>query len=248
MSTVLELESVTKRFGGVTALDDVDWRVNIGETRAIIGPNGAGKSTFFNVVSGQLSPTSGRVLFDGEDISGLSPEIIARKGIVKTFQTTNVFEKLTVFENVRLGAQVRESTYNMATHYRNLDRVAERAEEVLGQLRLEEFRDEVVEDLSHGDQRKVEIGISLAADPEVLLFDEPTAGMSSDEQQNVLDFLRTLSTDTDITIVVTEHDVEFIMNLADEVTVLHQGEIISEGAPEEITSDEHVQTVYLGEE
>jgi len=248
MPSVLEIESVTKRFGGLTALNDIDWQVERGRTKAIIGPNGAGKSTFFNVISGQLAPTSGSVRFECEDIAGRSPNEIASLGVIKTFQTTNVFEGSTVFENVRLGSQVRSTTYNMVTHYRNLDAVAERAEAVIGQLGLEDSRDDLVEDLSHGNQRKVEIGISLAADPAVILLDEPTAGMSPDEQRNVLSVLQELAEDSDITFVITEHDVEFIMDLAETVTVLHQGEIIAEGEPAEIQSDERVQNVYLGEE
>lgn len=246
-SAVLRTRDLTKRFGSLTAVDEVTWSVEPGETKAIIGPNGAGKSTFFNMLSGVFPPTSGEIEFSGESITGKQEHEIARLGLVKTYQKTNIFGESTVFENIRIAAQMNETTYDMWSKSSNLTSVNERTEAVLDRVGLSEERDRVAEELPHGLQRKIEVGIALATDPDVILFDEPIAGMSEDGRREILTVLEELSEDPSLTIVLTEHDFDLVMNFAEEITVLHQGSILTEGTPEEITSDEEVQRVYLGD-
>lgn len=245
-SEALKTENLTKRFGTLAAVDGVSWSVDPGTTKAIIGPNGAGKSTFFNLVSGVLPPTSGKVSFNGDSIANKQEHEIARLGLVKTFQKTNIYEESTVFENIRIAAQMKETTFNMWSRADNLSSVTEQTEEVLTRLDLNANRDQVASDLPHGLRRKVEVGIALATQPDIILFDEPIAGMSEDGRHEMLDVINELSSDPSLTIVITEHDFDFIMNLADEVTVFHQGEVLIEGSPEEIANNGQVQEVYLG--
>jgi branched-chain amino acid transport system ATP-binding protein len=246
-SAILRTRDLTKRFGSLTAVDEVTWSVEPGETKAIIGPNGAGKSTFFNMLSGVFPPTSGEIEFSGESITEKQEHEIARLGLVKTYQKTNIFGESTVFENIRIAAQMNETTYNMWSKSSNMTAVNERAEAVLDRVGLSEERDRVAEELPHGLQRKIEVGIALATDPDVILFDEPIAGMSEDGRREILTVLEELSEDPSLTIVLTEHDFDLVMNFAEEITVLHQGSILTEGTPEEITGDEEVQRVYLGD-
>jgi branched-chain amino acid transport system ATP-binding protein len=246
-SAILRTRDLTKRFGSLTAVDEVTWSVEPGETKAIIGPNGAGKSTFFNMLSGVFPPTSGEIEFNGESITEKQEHEIARLGLVKTYQKTNIFGESTVFENIRIAAQMNETTYNMWSKSSNMTAVNDRAEAVLDRVGLSEERDRVAEELPHGLQRKIEVGIALATDPDVILFDEPIAGMSEDGRREILTVLEELSEDPSLTIVLTEHDFDLVMNFAEEITVLHQGSILTEGTPEEITGDEEVQRVYLGD-
>lgn len=243
---ILSTEEVTKRFGKLTALDGVTWGVEEGATKAIIGPNGAGKSTFFNVLSGVLSPTEGSVRYRDEDISDLSTAAIARRGVVKTYQITNVFEQATVFENIRIATQVNYTTYDLLSRAADHEEINQKTDRILERIRMEDLRNFEAETLSHGDQRKLEVGIALATDPDLILFDEPTAGMSPEETEATIDLLDELAEDDSLTIVLTEHDIDLILSVADEITVLHQGEIIEEGTPAEITDSEQVQEVYLG--
>jgi len=245
--TVLRIKGLTKKFGHLVAVDDVDWSVKRGETKAVIGPNGAGKTTFFNMVCGVLDPTGGRVYFDGEDITGASTHTIANKQLVKTFQEMNIFEGVSVFENIRIAAQARVTKYNMFSDYRTFSEVSDRARTVLDQIGLSDQADVHVGELPYGDQRKVEIGIALATNPKVLLLDEPTAGMSREETEEIMDFFDRLIQEQFLTIVVTEHDMDVVFNLADTITVLHNGRILYEGTSEEVTASEDVQRVYLGE-
>jgi branched-chain amino acid transport system ATP-binding protein len=246
-SAILRTRDLTKRFGSLTAVDEVTWSVEPGETKAIIGPNGAGKSTFFNMLSGVFPPTSGEIEFSGESITEKQEHEIARLGLVKTYQKTNIFGESTVFENIRIAAQMKETTYNMWSKSSDMTAVNDRAEAVLDRVGLSEERDRVAEELPHGLQRKIEVGIALATDPDVILFDEPIAGMSEDGRREILTVLEELSEDPSLTIVLTEHDFDLVMNFAEEITVLHQGSILTEGTPEEITGDEEVQRVYLGD-
>jgi branched-chain amino acid transport system ATP-binding protein len=247
-SVVLETRDLTKQFGSLTAVDDVSWGVEAGKTKAIIGPNGAGKSTFFNVVSGVFPPTSGEMVFNGESITNKPEHEIASLGLVKTYQKSNIFEESTVFDNIRIAAQTNETTYNMWSKASDLTAVNERTEEVLERLGLSAERDRIADELPHGLQRKIEIGIALATEPDVILFDEPIAGMSEDGRQEMLSVLENLSSDPSLTIVITEHDFDLVMNLAEEITVLHQGSILTEGTPDEIAANDEVQRVYLGGE
>lgn len=247
-TVVLSTQDLTKKFGSLTAVNEVTWNVESGKTKAIIGPNGAGKSTFFNLLSGVLSPTNGEIEFEGERITGEAEHVIARRGLVKTYQKTDIYEESSVFENIRIAAQSNETTFNMWSRASDLTAVNERTEAVLERVSLTDDRDRLAGDLPHGLQRKIEIGIALATDPDVILFDEPIAGMSEDGRREILEVLRELSNDSSLTIVITEHDIDLIMDLAEEITVLHQGEILVEGTPNQIVEDEQVQKVYLGGE
>lgn len=242
---ILRTKELRKEFSSLVAVDGVTWAVDPGETRGIIGPNGAGKSTFFNLISGELDASGGEVYYDGTLVTDKSMDAIARMGVVKTYQLMNIFEGTTVFENVRVAAQRSVSTYNMLRDHESLTGVAARAQEVLERVGLADLASEQADSLPYGDQRKLEIGIALATDPEVILFDEPTSGMSEEQTFEVLDLLEDLAADTSLTLVIIEHDIELILEITDRLTVLHQGKILSEGTPDEITANDEVQQVYL---
>lgn len=242
---VLETQNLTKQFSSLTAVDNVSWQLNKGDTKGILGPNGAGKSTFFNCITGVLKPTSGAVKFKDEDITGMAAHKIAGKGIAKTFQTTNLFNELTVFENVRVAAQVLETTFNMTSRAEDLTGVRDRAAEIIDRVGLTAIEDRVINELSHGDQRRVEIAVALATEPDVILFDEPMSGVSSGEMEELRGLFEELLDDPELTFVLIEHNVGFLLDIADIVTVLHEGSILIEDDPDKITSDEQVQRVYL---
>ncbi len=239
----LETRKLTKAFGGLMAVLDVDFAVERGELRAIIGPNGAGKTTFFNMVAGNLPPTRGQIFFKGDDVTALPPHRRSWLGIGRSYQITNIFPDLTTFENVRVAVQSRTVHYNL---WRDADRFAEtnrRAEEILGSINLLDKREAAAADLAHGEQRYLEIGIALATRPELLLLDEPTAGMSPEETRRTAAFIRRIA--EDLTIILVEHDMEVVMGISDRITVLHYGEVLAEGTPEEIRENPEVQRVYL---
>ena len=236
-------EGLTVRFGGLTALNAVSLSVMRGEIRALIGPNGAGKSTFFNCVTGVLRPTGGRVWLDGEDITGLPPDRISRKAIARSYQITNILPGATVFENVRIAAQSRRGGWNLVRHHRALRDVSERARVVLEGVGLDGKADELAANLSHGEQRNLEIGIALATEPKLLCLDEPTAGMSVSETRATVELIRRIA--EGLTILIVEHDMEVVMGLARTITVLHYGEVLAEGSPAEIQGNPRVQEVYL---
>jgi branched-chain amino acid transport system ATP-binding protein len=240
---VLRTERLTVRFGGLTALDNVNFEIPRGEVRAIIGPNGAGKSTFFNCLTGVLSPSSGRILFNGEDITGLPPNRISRKGIARSYQITNILPNATVLENVRIAAQSRRHAWNMLTHHSAFTDIIAKAEAALDAVGLRDKEAELAANLSHGEQRNLEIGIALATDPKLLCLDEPTAGMSVAETQQTVELIRRIA--ANLTIMIVEHDMEVVMGLAQSLTVLHYGEVLAEGTPEEIQANPRVQEVYL---
>lgn len=244
----LSTRNLSKQFGSLTAVDNVSWSVDAGKTKAIIGPNGAGKSTFFNLLSGVLSPTSGEVEFKNGKITDEAEHKIAQRGLVKTYQKTNIYQESTVFENIRIAAQSNESTFDMWSRADKMTTVNDHTNAVLERVGLVTERDRIAGDLPHGLQRKIEIGIALATDPDVILFDEPIAGMSEDGRREILEVLQELSNDSSLTIVITEHDIDLIINLAEEITVLHQGSILTEGTPDQIIENEQVQKVYLGGE
>jgi branched-chain amino acid transport system ATP-binding protein len=243
---ILSTQGLTKTYGALTAVDGVDWSLPAGQIRAIIGPNGAGKTTFFNLVAGVTEPTAGTIEYHGTDISALPSHERAQRGIVKTFQQMSIFEGATVFENIRISAQANESIYDPFSKASDLTGVNERAWRVLERLNLEADHDELVDNLSYGEQRKIEIGIALANDPGVLLLDEPTSGISSDSVGEIIDLLSELSADTELTIVITEHDLDVILDLAEQITVFHQGVVLAEGSPEQIMQNNEVQRVYIG--
>jgi branched-chain amino acid transport system ATP-binding protein len=231
------------RFGGLAAVNNVSLSVPRGEIRAIIGPNGAGKSTFFNCLTGVLRPTGGRVLLDGEDVAGLPPNRISRKGIARSYQITNILPGATVLENVRIAAQSRQHGWSLLSHHRAFGDLIDRARSVLEAVALRDKEEELAANLSHGEQRNLEIGIALATEPRLLCLDEPTAGMSVAETHATVDLIRRIA--RDLTILIVEHDMEVVMGLARTITVLHYGEVLAEGTPAEIQDNPRVQEVYL---
>ncbi len=240
---ILSLEALTIRFGGLTALNKVNLAVAAGEIRAVIGPNGAGKSTLFNCITGVLRPTSGRILFAGEDITGLPPDRISQKAIARSYQITNILPNATTLENVRIAAQSRRHSWSLLSHYRAYGDILDRAEAVLEAVGLRGKEDELAANLSHGEQRNLEIGIALATEPRLLCLDEPTAGMSVAETHATVELIRRIA--RELTILIVEHDMEVVMGLARTITVLHYGEVIAEGPPAEIQANPRVQEVYL---
>jgi branched-chain amino acid transport system ATP-binding protein len=240
---VLRTEGLTIRFGGLTALNNVNFEIRRGEIRAIIGPNGAGKSTFFNCLTGVLRPTSGRIVFNGEEITGLPPNLISRKGIARSYQITNIMPNATVLENVRIAAQSRRHGWSMLRHYTAFPDIIEKAQAVLTSVGLAGKADELAANLSHGEQRNLEIGIALATEPQLLCLDEPTAGMSAAETHGTMELVRRIA--KNLTTVIVEHDMQVVMELCDRITVLHYGEILADGTPKEIQDNARVQEVYL---
>jgi branched-chain amino acid transport system ATP-binding protein len=240
---VLRTEALTKRFGGLAAVNQVSIAIPRGEIRAIIGPNGAGKSTLFNCVTGVLPPTTGRIVFAGEDITGLPPHRISQKGIARSYQITNILPGATVLENVRIAVQSRHHSWSLLRHHRVYRDVIDRARAVLEAVGLAEKDVELAANLSHGEQRNLEIGIALATEPRLLCLDEPTAGMSVSETHATVELIRRIA--ADLTILIVEHDMEVVMGLAQTITVLHYGEVLAEGSPAEIQANPRVQEVYL---
>jgi branched-chain amino acid transport system ATP-binding protein len=240
---VLRTDGLTVRFGGLTALNNVSVAVPRGQIRAVIGPNGAGKSTFFNCLTGVIRPTSGRIVFDEEDITGLPPYLISRRGLARSYQITNILPGASVLENVRIAAQSRHHNWSLLRHHRAYTDVLERAHRVLGSVGLDDKAEEMAANLSHGEQRTLEIAIALATEPKVLCLDEPTAGMSVAETHHTVDLIRQIA--TNLTILIVEHDMEVVMGLASAITVLHYGEVLAEGTPAEIQGNARVQEVYL---
>jgi branched-chain amino acid transport system ATP-binding protein len=234
---------LTVRFGGLAALSQVNFSVQRDEVRAIIGPNGAGKSTFFNCLTGVLRPTSGRIVFNGEDITGLPSNAISQRGIARSYQITNILPNATTRENVRIAAQSRRHAWNMVKHHSEFADINEKTRKALDAVGLLAKADELAANLSHGEQRNLEIGIALATEPSLLCLDEPTAGMSAAETHETMQLVRKIA--KDLTILIVEHDMQVVMELADRITVLHYGEILAEGTPEEIQKNPKVQEVYL---
>src|SRR5689334_11280424 len=244
---MLETRDLTIRFGGHAAVDGVSCEFRPGTLTAIVGPNGAGKTTYFNLVSGQLAATSGTVLLYGEDVTRLSAPQRTKRGIGRAFQLTNLFPRLSVLENVRLAVQARANAGNslISTWSSHLE-LLQRAEHYLERVALSARRDVPAASLSHGDQRKLEVAILLALEPEVFMFDEPTAGMSVDEVPVILDLIGHIRAQGDKTILLVEHKMDVVRSLADRIVVLHQGQLVADGAPAEVIASPIVQEAYLG--
>jgi branched-chain amino acid transport system ATP-binding protein len=243
LTPVLRVEQLTVRFGGLAALDNVNVEVGHDEIRAIIGPNGAGKSTFFNCLTGILRPTSGQILLNGEDITGLSADRISRKGLARSYQITNILPNATTLENVRIAAQSRRHGWSMLTHHGAYGDLLAKAEAVLESVGLRSKAHELAANLSHGEQRNLEIGIALATEPMLLCLDEPTAGMSAAETHETIELVRRIA--KNLTILIVEHDMQVVMELAHRITVLHYGQVLAEGTPAEIQRNPKVLEVYL---
>ncbi len=241
---ILETKGLTKTFGGLTAVDHLNFALNKGEIRAVIGPNGAGKTTFFNLLVGTLTTTEGRVFFKGEDITNLAPYKISQRGIGRTLQITSIFGGLTVFENIWAAVQSRKMFFNPFIHFSRLRDVEAKTRGLVELIGLTDKSDTPASDLSYGDQRLLEIGLALGTAPQLLLLDEPTAGLSAEETAIVTEKVKELSATQ--TIILVEHDMEVVMGLADTITVLHYGQKIAEGTPDEIRRNEEVIRVYLG--
>ena len=245
MTGGLQLQALTRYFGALGAVNGVSLTVAPRERRAIIGPNGAGKTTLFNLITGHLAPTGGRILFDGAPISGLPPHRVARRGISRSFQRTNLFLRLTVLENLRLAAAAgAPGSYSLFGSVSRLAEPLRRAHATAEAVGLTERLPVAAGTLSYGEQRQLEIGVALATSPRVLLLDEPTAGMSPEETHRMTQLLAGLP--REVTLLIIEHDMDVVFSLADRITVLHHGEVLAEGAPDEVRADARVYEVYLG--
>jgi branched-chain amino acid transport system ATP-binding protein len=246
---LLQTDDLTVRFGGHVAVDAVSCAFRSGELTAIVGPNGAGKTTYFNLISGQIPATSGKVNLMDRDITGLSVAERCRLGLGRAFQLTNLFPQLTVRENVRLVIQARHhkglGLFTMADRHRAL---IDEADEVLARVRLLDLAGQTVSALSHGNQRKLEVALLIALDPKVYMFDEPTAGMSVDEAPVVLDLIAELKAEKDRTILLVEHKMDVIRTLADRIIVLHNGALAADGPPAEVMASDVVQEAYMGKD
>ena len=241
---VLEISGLTKAFGGLVAVDNVDFVLPGGDLRAVIGPNGAGKTTFFNLVSGMTRADSGRVLFRGRDITGKAPHLISRMGIARTLQIKSVFGGLSVYENVWIAAHARSRRMHPLRAAFSYKDTAAAAEAVLEETGIADLRDEQAGNLSYGDVALLEIAIALAMKPNLLLLDEPVAGMSLEDTRKTVEKIRDLSRRIDV--ILIEHDMQVVFEIADVITVMNNGTVLCEGRPDEIAGDPRVQEAYLG--
>jgi len=247
MSHALETRDLTIRFGGHVAVNAVSCAFAPGTLTSIVGPNGAGKTTYFNLISGQLKASAGQVFLHGMDLTGKGAALRSRRGIGRAFQLTNLFPKLTVLENVRLAVQSRARLgLNLWSIWSSHRELIVRAEEVLEAVALEGKRDVQASALPHGDQRKLEVGILMALEPDVFMFDEPTAGMSVDEVPVILDLIRRLKARGDKTILLVEHKMDVVRELSDRIIVLHNGSLVADGEPAAVIASPIVQEAYLG--
>ena len=246
MENLLKTKNLSKRFGGVVAVDGINFSLSKGELRSIIGPNGCGKTTFFNLVSGKLKPTEGQVYYDGEDITNLPIFKISQKGIGRKFQVPSIFGAMSVYENIRVPFFSDQKRHSMLMG-RTIQREShDQIMAILREVRLEQKANEVSDHLSHGEKQWLEIGMALAGKPNLLLLDEPTGGMTLGETRATVELIRRISTDLNISILVIEHDISFVREIESRVTVMYKGKIINDGTFEEIQKDKTVREIYLG--
>jgi len=244
---LLELDGLTRRYGGIIAVDQVSMRVEAGEVRAVIGPNGAGKTTLFHLISGVVKPSEGQVRFADEPLAGLTAHQVCQRGVSRTFQLTALFPEMTARENVRLAAQARQKRSWQFYGGSNIFAAAQRlGDAALEQIGLTHVAERPAGLLSHGDQRLLEVAMALAQQPRLLLLDEPTQGLSVEETAQAVETLARLLIDTRMTVLLVEHDMEVVFRLAHKITVLHRGAVIADGTPEAVRGDPEVQRAYLG--
>ncbi len=243
--SLLSIKSLFKNFSGLQVLMGIDLEVKQGEKHAIIGPNGAGKSTFFNMITGKYKPTSGKISFKGHDITGKPPYKVARLGIARSFQIINIFPKLTVYENVRNAVVSRfNKRFNWVSLLSRNAVIQEETEKILEMLKLSSRRDSRANVLSYGEQRELEIALTLATNPDLIMLDEPTAGLNTEETRRAIDLIRRVTEGK--TLIIVEHDMDVVFNLADRISVIHYGKILASGPPDEIRNSEQVKKAYLG--
>ncbi len=246
MSDYLHIQDIHKDFSGLRVLTGVEFKVKEKERHAVIGPNGAGKTTLFNIISGKFKPSSGAILFKDQDISGKPPHLLNRRGLARSFQITNVFQELSVFDNILSGVRSR---YGLRYHFfkrPDHDRkICEKAEAILEEVGLTDVQGQPASSLSYGQQRALEIGITLSTEPELILLDEPTAGMTREETDQAIKMIDKVAAGR--TLIVIEHDMEVVFSLADTISVLHYGTILVSDTPEKIRNDQRVKDAYLGE-
>lgn len=244
---ILEIRNLEKNFGGLHVIMGVTLALEPGEHHAIIGPNGAGKSTLFNLITGKYKPSAGEVFYKGQDITGMPPHKIARMGLTRSFQVTNIFNKMTVFENVRNAVLSRNKIrYNILSRLSVMKSITGETEEILHRIGLFDKKDEMSGELAHGHKRALELGLALAMDPEVIFLDEPTAGMPSEETMQMVELIEKNTVGK--TLIIVEHDMDVVFSVADRITVLYYGTILASGTPEQIRNDQRVKDAYLGEE
>ncbi|HEV2189858.1 MAG TPA: ABC transporter ATP-binding protein [Stellaceae bacterium] len=243
---MLEVSALRKSFSGFVAVSDVSFTVETQQIAAVIGPNGAGKSTLFNLITGHLQPDSGSVTLDGRDITGVQPHQICRMGIGRSFQRTNIFPRLSVFENVQAAYLIHRGRgrnfWSRSSSFYHDD-----VEALLGQIGLREHAGALAGTLSYGNQKQLELGLALASDPALLLLDEPTAGMSATETHDTIRLIEKIAGERALTLLFTEHDMDVVFSIAQKIAVLHQGRLIADGPPAEVRADPTVRRVYLGE-
>ncbi len=245
--SLLKLENVSRRFGAVTALNDISLSVEQGELRAIIGPNGAGKTTLFNLISGFFPPSDGRIIFDGAQITAVNPAALVKRGIIRTFQITEIFLDLTVYENLRVAVETAMGLNIRPWISRGMRaKINDRVDELMEIVKIAHKADRVAGEMSHGDQRVVEVGIALSRQPKLLLLDEPTAGMGDEETNHMTGLIRALNKEQKITMLFIEHDMSIVFGVADRITVLDNGAMLAEGNAAEIAANPRVQSAYLG--
>ena len=245
---VLSVRDLTVRFGALTAVNNVSFDARRGHITSVIGPNGAGKSTLFNLISGAIRPSSGKVTFNGHDVTARGPDRLMKAGLARSFQITNLFFELPVHENLRLAAQFLEQGRGLLKPLSRSHLAQARVEELIAQFGLAGKRDELAGSLSHGEQRRLEIAVALAARPRMILLDEPTQGMSHADTRETESLIRGLARQHGLSILLVEHDVDLVMSLSDHVVVMHQGQKLAEGTPGAVRANPLVQAAYFGEE